>query len=352
VAYMTLVGDPVILRTSRGNWPNKGGLHRVMAKKRRQAESRAAFIESMECLPVLKLPEGREWTYEIKLDGFRLEAVKNAGETTLYSRRGNVLNKKFHYIASALKDLPNATVLDGELVALDEKGRSSFTLLQNFRSAEKQIHFYAFDILVHRGRKLTGLPLVERRAILNKTLPLNEHIGVSIVEHRLTHMLQFVKQNGLEGVVAKRSDAAYEPGIRSGSWSKHRINMGQEFVVGGYTPATNGFDALIIGFYRGKDLVYAARVRAGFIPATRREVFEQIKHLKTAKCPFKNLPELADGRWGQGLTAEKMKSCVWLRPQAVVRIDFLEWTGADHLRHTKFTGMRDDKDPKKVVRET
>jgi DNA ligase D-like protein (predicted ligase) len=306
----------------------------------------------MECLPVEKLPQGREWVYEIKLDGYRLEVVKHAGQVTLYSRRRNVLNRKFPYIAAALAKLPDATVVDGELVALDAEGRSSFTMLQSFRSGEKNIHFYAFDILVHRGRKLTELPLHERREILNKALPVNDHIGLSIVEHRLAHMLKFVKQHGLEGIVAKRSDGVYEPGLRSGSWSKYRINQGQEFVVGGYTPGTHGFDALIVGFYRGKDLIYAARVRAGFVPSTRREVFEQIKQLKITKCPFKNLPELGDGRWGQGLTAEKMKACTWLKPHAVVRIDFLEWTGADHLRHTKFIGMRDDKDPKKVVRET
>ena len=323
-----------------------------MTQTRKKADAPAAFIESMECLPVVKLPEGRKWTYEIKLDGYRLEAVKGAGTITLYSRRGNVLNRKFPYIAAALETMPDATVLDGELVALDKEGRSSFKLLQNFRSAEKQIHFYAFDILVHRGRRLTDLPLIERRVILKKALPLNDHIGLSIVEHRLPHILKFVKQHGLEGVVAKRSDSLYESGQRSGAWTKHRINMGQEFVVGGYTLGTAGFDALIVGFYRGKDLMFAARVRAGFVPATRRQVFEQIKHLKATKCPFKNLPEQGEGRWDQGLTAEKMKMCVWLRPQAVVRIDFLEWTGADHLRHTTFVGMRDDKDPKRVVRET
>jgi ATP-dependent DNA ligase len=200
---------------------------------------------------------------------------------------------------------------------------------------------------------LTGLPLAERRDILAKVLPRNSHIGLSVVEHRsAAHMLEFVKQHGLEGVVAKRSDGVYEAGKRSVSWSKYRINLGQEFVIGGYAPGTNGFDALIIGFYRGKDLIYAARVRAGFIPATRCEVFAKIKHLKIAKCPFVNLPELSEGRWGEGLTAEKMKECVWLKPEAVVRIDFLEWTGADHLRHTKYVAIREDKGPRKVVRET
>jgi DNA ligase D-like protein (predicted ligase) len=323
-----------------------------MAAKQDKTKT-AAFIESMECLPVPKLPEGPEWTYEIKLDGFRLEAVKTSAKTTLYSRRANVLNEKFPYIASALADLPNDTVIDGELVALDAEGRSEFNLLQSFRSAAKQIHYYAFDILVHRGNVLTGLHLAERREILAKVIRTNDHIGLSAFETRsVAPMLKFVKQHGLEGVIAKRADGAYEPGKRSGSWSKYRITLGQEFVIGGYTPGTHGFDALIVGFYRDKDLIYAARVRAGFVPATRREVFEQIKHLRTAKCPFRNLPELKDGRWGQGLTAEKMEDCVWLKPEAVARIDFLDWTGADHLRHTKFVALRDDKDPRKVVRET
>src|SRR5258707_10865308 len=144
-----------------------------MATRRKTAGAKATFIESMECLPVTKLPEGPQWTYEIKLDGYRLEAVKNAGKTTLYSRRRNVLNSKFGYIAEALEDLADATVLDGEIVAMDSAGRSDFNLLQNFRSAEVQIHYYAFDMLMHKGKLLTGLPLEERRAILGKILPEN-----------------------------------------------------------------------------------------------------------------------------------------------------------------------------------
>jgi ATP-dependent DNA ligase len=133
--------------------------------------------------------------------------------------------------------------------------------------------------------------------------------------------------------------------------SKHRINLSQEFVIGGYIPSHLGVDSIVIGVYRGKDLHYAARVRAGFVPLTRRQVFERIKSLETSKCPFVNLPEKDAGRWGQGLTAEKMKECVWVKPRILAEIDFLEWTGADHLRHTKFVGLRDDKDPRKVVRE-
>jgi DNA ligase D-like protein (predicted ligase) len=322
-----------------------------MPAKKKVLLPKLAFIESMECLPVSKLPEGREWTYEIKLDGYRLEVVKNDRETTLYSRRRNILNKKFQYIAEALKKLPDGTILDGELVAMDSDGRSDFNQLQNFRSAELSIRYYAFDVLMQKGKLLTQEPLEKRRAILAKILPRNDHVNISVVDTSAKRMLRFVREHGLEGVIAKRADSVYEPGTRSGLWSKYRINLGQEFVIGGYTPG-NPFDALIVGFYKGKELMFAARVRAGFVPATRREVFAQIKHLKIAKCPFANLPEQSEGRWGQGLTAEKMKGCIWINPKAVVRIDFAEWTGADKLRHTKFAGMRDDKDPRKVVRET
>jgi DNA ligase D-like protein (predicted ligase) len=297
----------------------------------------------MACLPVSKLPQGHEWSYEIKLDGFRLEAVKTKGETTLFSRRGNILNRKFHYIATALKKLPDNTVLDDELVALDSKDKSDFGLLQNFRSAESKIHFYVFDILTPKGKDVSQRPLDERRALFDKILPRNEHISVSAVEHgSYSKLLKFVKQHGLEGIIAKRSDSSYEPGKRSGLWQKYRLNLQQEFVIGGYTRAAEGFDALIIGFYRGKDLVFVARVRAGFVPASRREVYTQLKGLKITKCPFVDLPQKEPGRWGQGLTAEKMKQCVWLKPETVVRIDFAEWTSGDHLRHPKFAGLRRD----------
>jgi DNA ligase D-like protein (predicted ligase) len=311
----------------------------------------ARFIETMDCLPASTVPQGPEWTYELKLDGYRLEAVKTKGNVTVYSRRHNVLNRKFGYIAEALEKLPDETVLDGELVAMDEAGQANFNLLQNFKSAESKIRYYAFDVLMHKGKLLVSQPLAERREILAKILPRNDHISISAVGSSAAQMLRFVKEHGLEGIVAKRADSPYEPGKRSGLWSKYRVNLGQEFVVGGYTPG-NPFDALIVGFYRGSDFMFAGRIRAGFVPSTRREVFTRLKGLKIARCPFANLPEQEPGRWGQGLTAEKMKSCSWVKPEVVVRIDFAEWTGADKLRHTKFIALRFDKDPAKVVRET
>jgi bifunctional non-homologous end joining protein LigD len=320
-----------------------------MANKSAQT---ARFIECMECLLVARVPEGPQWTYEFKLDGYRLEAVKSAGKSTLYSRRQSVLNTQFPYIAGALEGLADETVIDGELVALASDGRPNFNLLQNYRSAESHI-VYAFDVMTFKGRDLTKLPLSKRREVLRSILPTNEHVGLSIaVQSTAQEMIALVREQGIEGIVAKRTDSIYQPGKRNGSWTKHRISLGQEFVVGGYVPSNLGVDSLVIGFYRGSDLIYAGRVRAGFVPATRRHVYEQIKHLRTDCCPFVNLPEKTAGRWGQGLTAEKMKECAWLKPEAVARIEFLEWTDADHLRHTKFIALRDDKDPRTVGRET
>jgi bifunctional non-homologous end joining protein LigD len=324
-----------------------------MPNKRALPEQAAGFIETMDCLPVSKLPDGPEWTYEIKLDGYRLEAVRKGRMTTLYSRRKTVLNRRFPYIATALEHLPKETVIDGEVVALGADGRPDFHLLQNFRSAESRIVYFAFDILISEGRGLMRLPLSERRAILASVVEPGEHVALSQVSDRSApEMLQFVKSHGLEGAVAKRADSVYQPGQRTGLWSKYRVDLRQEFVVGGYVPSNLGVDSLVVGFYRDNGLMYAARVRAGLVPATRREVFERIKHLRTPKCPFVNLPEPAAGRWGQGLTAEKMETCVWVRPELVAEIQFLEWTGANHLRHTKFLGLRDDKDPAKIIKET
>jgi ATP-dependent DNA ligase len=177
----------------------------------------APFIAVMECLPVTKILEGPEWTYEIKLDGYRLEAIREGGKTTLYSRRQNVLDKRFPYIAAALDYLADGTVIDGEIVALDRDGRPNFNVLQNFRSAEAHIHYYAFDILVHKNKDLTRLPLSKRREILHSVIKQGDHIDLSAVSDKSAKdMLAFVKKVGFEGVVAKRADSIYELGKRSG----------------------------------------------------------------------------------------------------------------------------------------
>jgi ATP-dependent DNA ligase len=132
---------------------------------------------------------------------------------------------------------------------------------------------------------------------------------------------------------------------------KLRANKGQELVIGGYVPASSTFHSILVGYYQGRDLTYAARIRAGFVPALRRSVFTQFRGLEIAKCPFVNLPERGKGRWGEGLTAEDMEQCRWLKPHLVASIEFPEWTPEKRLRHPKFVALRDDREAKEVVRE-
>jgi bifunctional non-homologous end joining protein LigD len=133
---------------------------------------------------------------------------------------------------------------------------------------------------------------------------------------------------------------------------KMRVNRAQAFVIGGYTRGTRTFDALVFGYYDGRRLIYAARTRSGFTPATRQQLFRRFKGLEVDECPFVNLPEEKSGRWGQGLTEAKMAECQWLKPVLVGQFEFLEWTGENHLRHSRFVGLREDKKAKDVVRES
>jgi ATP-dependent DNA ligase len=271
---------------------------------------------------------------------------------TLYSRTGKSLNKKLPYIVEPLRGLPDGTVVDGELVALDDTGRPTFNLLQNFTSESSRIRYFLFDLICYKDRDLTGLPLIKRRELLKSLVIRDARIKISdYVEVGANELLAAAQEQGLEGIVGKRKDSLYEPGQRSGAWIKYRLNMGQEFVIGGYTPGPHGLDAIIVGYYRGKELIYVARVRNGFVPASRRRVFEQLRPRVTPECTFVNLPETRKARWGEALTADKMKKCIWVRPELVAQIEFLEWTDADHLRHSKFVGLRDDKNAQTVVKE-
>jgi bifunctional non-homologous end joining protein LigD len=312
---------------------------------------KAEFIEPMECALVPKLPEGSDWTYEVKLDGYRAIGVKSDRETILYSRNHKNFNKRFPQIAQALADLPDETVIDGEVVALDESGRPDFHRLQLTAEASR-IHYFVFDLLILKGRDLTSLPLSERRKLLKSInfpsgrIRISEQLDISADQ-----MLDAVRDQKLEGVVAKRKTSVYEAGKRTGSWVKMRINKGQEFVIGGFVPGPHGIDSIIVGYYRDKDLVYVARVRNGFVPATRRMVYAKLKPLVIDKCPFVNLPETGRARWGEILDAEKMKKCVWVRPKLVAVVEFLEWTEADRLRHSKFVALREDKNWREVVKE-
>src|SRR6266850_1264609 len=302
---------------------------------------KAEFIEPMECAPATMLLDGPEWIYEIKLDGYRAIAVKSDRSVNLFSRRRKSFNRQYPYLVEALAELPEGTVVDGEVVALDDSGRPIFNLLQQFRSEASRIRYFVFDLLVCQDRDLTRLPLTKRRGLM-KSLPKLRSPRVRISEQFETSakdMLAGVRQQHLEGVIGKRKDSFYEPGKRTGAWTKYRVNQGQELVIGGYVPGTHGLDSIIVGYYKDSDLM-----------ASRRQLFERLRSLVKPECPFANLPETHRSRWGEGLTAEDMKKCVWLRPELVVQIEFLEWTESHHLRHSEFVGLRDDKDARGVVK--
>jgi len=315
---------------------------------------KARFIEPMLLLRTDRLPDDRaRWRYEIKWDGFRAVAVKTGGRVHLRSRNDKDFNKKYPAIVTALSAIPDETVIDGEIIALDQSGRPSFNALQNLGSSPTPLFYYVFDVMVLAGVDLAGEPLSIRRQSLHNVLAeLGDPIRESAdLDATLPALVESVKAHGLEGLVAKRLDSRYEPGQRSGAWQKMRINHGQEFVIAGFTPGPRNFDAIIFGYYDGPKLIYVARTRNGFTPASRQQLFKRFKGLETAKCPFTNLPEASGGRWGEGLTADKMNECRWLTPSLVGQFEFLEWTPDGHLRHARFIGLRSDKNPKDVRRE-
>ena len=292
--------------------------------------------------------------YEIKFDGYRALAIKSGGRVRLMSRNGNDFSVRYPSVTRALSKLPEDTVVDGEIVALDETGRPSFNVLQNYNHADTPLQFYVFDLLHLAGKNLRDRALDERRELLRaRVLPRMpvEILFSETLEATAGEVVAAVKKQGLEGVIAKRRASVYEPGRRSGAWVKMRINKGQELVIGGYVPTAKNFDSLIVGYYQGDDLIYVARVRNGFVPSLRAKVFERFHNLEIKICPFSNLPQRDKGRWGQGLTADKMAECRWLRPQLVAQIEYADWTDVNHLRHSKFIALRDDKLAKDVRRE-
>jgi len=301
-----------------------------------------------------KLPDDlSRWQYELKWDGFRAIAVKTLGKVHLRSRNDKDFNGKYPTIVKALAGMPDETVIDGEVVGLDESGHPSFNALQNYGASKTPLLYYVFDVMVLAGKDIMGEPITARRQRLQKLMTdLDEPVRESpVLDASLPDLIQSVKEHGLEGLVAKRRESRYEPGQRSGAWQKMRVNRGQEFVIAGYTPAAKNFDSIIFGYYDGPKLMYVARTRNGFTPASREQLFKQFKGLEIDKCPFANLPEAHSGRWGEGLTATKMADCRWLKPALVGLFEFLEWTPDNHLRHSRFMRLREGRKPTDVHRE-
>jgi DNA ligase D-like protein (predicted ligase) len=317
--------------------------------------ARLDFTPPMLARLVDDLPSGAGWLYEVKLDGYRALVVKKRGVATIFSRRGNDLSSKFPIIARAFSFLPDDTIVDGELVVLDDQGKPSFSALQNSRFTPEALYFYVFDLIAFRKKDVRKLPLIDRRRLLEDyaVKGMRDPVRLSpILNAPPKSVISAARESGLEGVVAKRADSRYESGERSGSWVKFKTKQGQELVIGGYRPGSHGFEYLLVGYYEGKDLMFIAKIRNGFTPLLRRQVSQKFPALRTSECPFANLPERANARRGEAITAEVMKKIQWLRPKLVAQIEFTEWTKGNHLRHSEFVALRDDKKASEVVRES
>ena len=301
-----------------------------------------------------ELPTGPGWSYEVKWDGYRALLQKRGASIRLVSRREVDLTRTYPAIVQAASSLRvKDMVLDGEIVALGADGQPSFQALQHRSSAAGHftIAYYAFDVLEVDGRDLTGKPLSERRvhlgaAVHGSGLLLSEPLPGTPRQIEAT-----VRQFGLEGVVAKRLDSRYEPGQRTGAWLKVKFQRRQEFVIGGFRPDGSMVDALVVGYYDGRRLLAAGKVRAGLDRRLRRELFARLAPLAVERCPFVNLPSERVGRWGEGISAEDMATFTWVEPALVSEISFTEWTGGGSLRHAAFVALRTDKQPLAVHRE-
>jgi bifunctional non-homologous end joining protein LigD len=311
------------------------------------------FIEPMTARLVPQLPSGGEWIYEVKFDGYRALIVKDGVSVQIRSRNDNDLTATYPGIEAAARRLAvESTVLDGEIVAVDAQGRPSFQALQHRRGFAGYVPvFYAFDLLHVDGEELTRRPLEERRALLPSLLEGSGILMSESLSGSVDEIIAAVGGLGLEGVIAKRRDSTYNAGLRASAWLKLKLDRQQELVIGGYRPGGHGIDALVVGYYEGRELRFAGKVRAGFTPVVRRELFATLQPLAADRCPFADLPSVKTGRWEGGITAEQMHEMRWVRPSLVAQVRFVEFTADGRLRHPSFLGLRTDKRPKDVRRE-
>jgi bifunctional non-homologous end joining protein LigD len=342
-------------------WQSKSGSETTRRSKRKansiplplpefQAPMRAKLVES--------IPSG-DWFYEIKFDGFRALALRGGSEARLLSRNEKDFGGKFTEVMDSLSKLDvEDAIVDGEIVALDEKGLSSFQLLQAFELGQERppIFYYAFDLLRLDGKDLRHLPIEQRKTKLERlltqvsgTIRYSAALGTDARK-----LLDQARLFDVEGLIGKRAGSPYESGRVTGDWIKLKFQQQQEFVIGGYTEPTGSrshFGALLVGFYDENQLKFAGKVGTGFNEKLLSDMLRMFKKIPRETSPFVDLPEKRSGRFGRGVTASEMKLCHWIEPELVCQIKFSEWTRDGRLRQPVFLGLREDKDAKEVVRE-
>src|SRR5215211_5362718 len=294
------------------------------------------------------VPAGAEWLFEVKWDGYRAIVDVHGGEATLTSRRGNDLTARFESVAKAIERAVKTPdcVLDGEVCALDEEGRATFSAMQQGKSGTRYI-FVAFDLLELEGEPQIDLPLPERQERLaalvdrrSRTVQLSEPFDDGPALYRAARKQHF------EGIMAKKRDSRYFPGRRTREWLKIKTHGRQEFVIAGYTRGqgrrSGRFGSLILGYWQGKELVYAGNVGTGFTDEEIDELLAKLKPLERKEPPFRTVPKMPKIR---------KDAIVWVDPKLVAEVEFVEWTHDGRLRAPSYQGLRDDKEAEDVQRE-
>jgi bifunctional non-homologous end joining protein LigD len=246
-------------------------------------------------------------------------------------------------------------ILDGEIIAISEKGEISFQHLQHRGSMPEGWHivFCAFDLLNLEGDDLRESPLQERRRQLERVVARSGVLLSVTLAGTLKDLVATGKEAKREGIVAKRRQSIYESGGHSSAWQKLQLKPQQEFVIGGYRPGgKSNLELLLVGFYENGKLLYAGKVRNALNQFNRKELFDTLHPLKQKKCSFANLPNSRRDHFGESVTAEEMNDYAWLKPKIVAQVKFAEWTKGNVLRHAEFAGLRDDKDPDEVRKES
>ena len=292
-------------------------------------------------------PEGEEWLFEVKYDGYRILAFAEGGEVRLMTRGGSDYTRKFRTAAEAAARLAGgrAMVLDGEMVVPDAEGRTDFQALQDYgrEPGGRALVYMVFDLLALDGEDLRGLPLLARRDKLAALLQ-DAPEGIVFSRHvagRGRESLQAAERAGFEGIMAKRADSPYRGG-RSGDWLKLKCRPGQEFVVGGYTRTGKkaGVSSVLLGVYEDGKLRYAGRAGTGLTLRGAAELEREFRKYGAETPAFADPPRPRRG-----------EETFWLRPELVAEVQFAEWTREGVLRQASFKGLRGDKAPGEVRRE-
>lgn len=287
------------------------------------------------------------WCFEIKLDGFRIVAYINEGEVKLQTRNLKDYTAKFTQITSALQKWKHNAIIDGEVVMLNDRGISDFNALQNWRSdIDGPLYYFVFDLLWLDGKDYMSEPLYRRKSALKNILPKSPIIIYqSEIDTYGVAAFKMAQGEGLEGVVAKRIDSIYRPGIRTKDWLKLKVTKEDDFIIAGYTRNENTgtlLSTLILGEYHEGKLRYAGEVGTGFTDNLMKAIIEKIKII--SKCPLIKTPTFTS-RWRK----KKPDVIVWCQPKLVCAVKFLERTAGGELRHSSFKGLRLDKKAIEVV---